>query len=102
MLMTTTTFKPIADRVFVQRVEEEEKTSSGLVIPDVARERPTRGRVLAVGPGRRENGAVVPLDVKVGDLVLFGKYSGSEIEVDGQRGIIMREDELLGVIDDVD
>jgi chaperonin GroES len=102
-MLTATTFKPIADRVFVQRLgEHEEKTAGGIVIPEMAREKPTRGRILATGPGRIENGTLQPMTVKLGDLVLFGKYSGSEIEIDGQRGIIMREDEILGVIDDAD
>jgi chaperonin GroES len=94
-------FRPLGDRVLVQRLEEEEKTASGIYIPDVAREKMNRGRVLAVGSGRlEESGVRIPLELEVGDVILFGKYSGSEVKVDGESAIIMREDEILGVIED--
>src|SRR6476661_6886362 len=92
--------RPLYDRIVVKRIEEQETTRNGIVIPDSAQEKPQEGEVLAVGHGKRlENGTLVPLDVKVGDRVLFGKYSGSDIKLDGDEYMIMREDEVLGVLD---
>ena len=92
--------KPLGDRVLVKRVEEEEeKTSGGIYIPDTAKEKPQRGEVVAVGPGRlTEDGKRLPMDVKEGDEVLFGKYSGSDIKIDGEEYMIIKEDELYGII----
>jgi chaperonin GroES len=91
--------RPLYDRIVVQRVEEKETMSNGLYIPDSAKEKPQEGKVIAVGKGKRlEDGKLVPLDVAAGDHILFGKYSGSEIKIDGQDYLIMREDEVLGVI----
>ena len=93
-------FRPLHDRVLIRRVEEENKTPSGIIIPDTAKEKPQQGEVLAVGPGTRdENGKLVPLDVKVGDKVLFGKWSGSEVTIDGEELLIMKESDILGVIE---
>ena len=92
--------RPLHDRVIVKRLEQETKTASGIVIPDNAAEKPDQGEVLAVGPGKRnDKGDFVTPNVKVGDRVLFGKYSGSEIKLDGEEFLIMREDEVLGVIE---
>ena len=92
--------RPLHDRVVVKRVEEEKKSAGGIFIPDSAAEKPQRGKVIAVGKGKvNEQGDVRPLDVKVGDLVLFGKYSGSEIKVDGDEVLMMREDDILAVIE---
>ena len=93
--------RPLYDRIVVKRLTEtDEKTASGLFIPDSAKEKPQEGEVVAVGHGKRlENGTITALDVKVGDRILFGKYSGSEIKLDGQEYIIMREDEILGILD---
>jgi chaperonin GroES len=93
--------RPLYDRVVVKRIEEEEETvQGGIIIPDSAKEKPQEGEVLAVGQGKRlDDGKLVPLDVKVGDKILFGKYSGNEIKVEGEECMIMREDEILGVID---
>jgi chaperonin GroES len=93
--------RPLYDRIVVKRVEgEAEKTSGGLFIPDSAKEKPQEGEVAAVGKGKRlEDGKVVPLDVQPGDRILFGKYSGSEIKIDGEEYLIMREDEVLGILD---
>src|SRR5271165_7565168 len=92
--------RPLYDRVVVKRIEEKEKTSGGLFIPDSAKEKPQEGEVVAVGKGKRlEDGKVVALDVQKGDRILFGKYSGSEIRLDGEEYIIMREDEILGVLE---
>ncbi|MBI4529658.1 MAG: co-chaperone GroES [Deltaproteobacteria bacterium] len=92
--------RPLQDRVIVKRIEEEEKTAGGIIIPDTAKEKPQEGRVVAVGKGKLdENGKVMPLDVKVNDRVLFGKYAGSEIQIDGEEHLIMREDDILGVIE---
>jgi chaperonin GroES len=92
--------RPLYDRIVVKRVtESEEKTAGGLIIPDSAKEKPQEGEVVAVGKGKRlEDGKVVPLDVQVGDKILFGKYSGSDIKLDGQEYMIMREDEVLGIL----
>ncbi len=93
--------RPLYDRIVVRRIEQSEERQGGLFIPDSAKEKPQEGEVVAAGKGKRlEDGKVVPLDVKVGDRVLFGKYSGSEIEVDGEEFLIMREDDVLGVITD--
>ena len=90
--------RPLHDRVIVKRVAEEEKTAGGIIIPDTAKEKPQEGKVIAVGSGKREDGKVTPLDVKAGDLILFSKYSGTEIQLDGQEHLIMREDDILGII----
>jgi chaperonin GroES len=94
-----TKIRPLHDRVIVKRIEEEEKTKGGIIIPDTAKEKPQEGRVVAVGPGRNEDGKVIPLGVKAGDRILFGKYSGTEIKLDGEEHLIMREDDILGVIE---
>lgn len=92
--------RPLHDRVIVKRVEEEKTTASGIVIPDSATEKPSRGEVLATGNGKiLDNGEVRGLDVKVGDTVLFGKYSGTEVKVDGEEVLVMREDDIMGVIE---
>ena len=92
--------RPLNDRVLVKRVAEETKTKGGIIIPDTATEKPVEGKVIAVGNGRvGEDGRVTPLDVKKGDRVLFGKYSGTEVKIDGVEHVIMREDEILAVID---
>ena len=92
--------RPLQDRVIVKRIAEEEKTKGGIIIPDTAKEKPQEGKIIAVGKGKpNENGKVIPLDVKVGDRILFGKYSGSEIKIDGEEHLIMREEDILGVIE---
>ncbi len=92
-------FRPLHDRVVVRRVESEEKTKGGIIIPDTAKEKPQEGEVLAVGPGARdETGKLVPLDVKVGDRVLFGKWSGTEVKIDGEDLLIMKESDIMGVL----
>jgi chaperonin GroES len=92
--------RPMQDRIIVKRVEEETKTAGGIFIPDTAKEKPQEGEVVAIGKGKRlEDGKICPLDVKVGDKVLFGKYAGSEIKIEGQDYIIMREDDILGVLE---
>lgn len=92
--------RPLHDRVIVKRVEEERKSPGGIVIPDSATEKPSRGEVLAVGNGKiLDNGKVRPLDVKVGDTVLFGKYSGTEVKVEGDEVLVMREEDIMGVIE---
>jgi chaperonin GroES len=92
--------RPLQDRILVRRIEEVEKTRGGIIIPDSAKERPLEGNVIAVGSGKRtEDGTLVKLDVKAGDRILFGKYSGTEIKVDGVEHIILREDEILGVVE---
>ncbi len=91
--------RPLQDRVLVKRIESEEKTKGGIIIPDTAKEKPIEGEVLAVGKGKiQEDGTVRPLDVKVGDRVLFGKYSGTEVKIEGEESLIVREDDVLGVI----
>ena len=93
-------FRPLHDRVVVRRVEEDAKTAGGIIIPDTAKEKPQQGEVIAVGPGARdEAGKVVPLDVKPGDRVLFGKWSGTEVKIDGEDLLIMKESDILGVIE---
>jgi len=92
--------KPLQDRLVVRRVKEEETTKGGIIIPDSAKERPLEGEVLAVGSGKKlEDGTVIPLDVKAGDRILFGKYAGTEVKVDGVDHLILREDEVLGVVE---
>jgi len=91
--------KPLQDRVIVKRMEEEQKTAGGIIIPDTAKEKPQQGKILAVGPGKvLDNGTRLEMSVKEGDLVLFGKYSGSEVKLDGEEVLIMREDDILGVL----
>ena len=93
-------FRPLHDRVVVRRVEAEEKTAGGIIIPDTAKEKPMEGEVVAVGPGARgEDGKIQPLDVKSGDRVLFGKWSGTEVKLDGEDLIIMKESDIMGVIE---
>jgi chaperonin GroES len=92
--------RPLQDRVIVKRIEEEEKTKGGLIIPDTAKEKPQEGKVVAAGKGKlNEDGKTMPLDVKVNDRVLFGKYSGTEINIDGEEHLIMREEDILGIIE---
>jgi chaperonin GroES len=92
--------RPLQDRVIVKRLEEEEKTKGGIIIPDTAKEKPQEGKVIAVGKGKvTEDGKVIPLDVKAGDKILFGKYSGTEIKIEGEEHLIMREEDILGVIE---
>jgi len=92
--------RPLQDRVIVKRVEEEEKTKGGIIIPDTAKEKPMEGKVIAVGKGKlMDDGKVHALDVKAGDRILFGKYSGTEVKIDGEEHLIMREDDILGVIE---
>ena len=93
-------FRPLHDRVLVQRIAEETKTAGGIIIPDSAKEKPSEGKIVAVGSGERnEAGVLVPLDVKAGDLVLFGKWSGTEVVVNGEELLIMKESDLLGIIE---
>ena len=93
-------FRPLHDRVLVRRIESEQKTAGGIIIPDTAKEKPQEGEILAVGSGsRQEDGKIVPLDVKKGDRILFGKWSGTEVKVDGEELLIMKESDLLGVIE---
>ena len=92
-------FRPLQDRVLVRRLDDEAKTAGGIIIPDTAQEKPTEGEVLSVGPGARdEHGALVPLDVKVGDRILFGKWSGTEVTIDGEELVIMKESDIFGII----
>jgi chaperonin GroES len=92
--------KPLNDRILVVRVEEEQKTAGGIIIPDTAKEKPQQGKVVAVGPGKMgEDGKRIPMDIKEGDRVLFSKYGGTEIKIDGVEHLFMREDDILGVID---
>jgi chaperonin GroES len=91
--------RPLHDRVIVKRIEEEEKTKGGIIIPDTAKEKPQEGRIVAVGPGRHDDGKVIPLDVKAGDKVLFGKYAGAEIKLDGEEHLILKEEDILGIIE---
>ena len=92
--------RPLHDRVIIRRLEEEEKTKGGIIIPDSAKEKPLEGKVIAAGKGKiMENGEVRPLDVKAGDRILFGKYSGTEVKIDGEEHLILREEDILGVIE---
>jgi len=95
-------FRPLHDRVVVKRLDSEEKTKGGIIIPDTAKEKPQEGEIIAVGPGARdENGKLVPLDVKAGNRVLFGKWSGTEVKIDGQDLLIMKESDVMGVLEGV-
>ena len=91
--------RPLHDRVIVKRVDEEEKTKGGIIIPDTAKEKPQEGRVVSVGPGRREDGKLIAPDVKAGDRILFSKYAGTELKLNGEEHLIMREDDILGIIE---
>jgi chaperonin GroES len=94
-------FRPLHDRVVVKRIDAEEKTAGGVIIPDTAKEKPQQGEVIAVGPGGRdETGKLIPIDVKVGDRVLFGKWSGTEVKIDGVEYLIMKENDIMGVLDE--
>ena len=93
-------FRPLQDRVLIRRIEQEEKTAGGIIIPDTAKEKPMEGEVIAAGPGARgEDGKIQPLDVKAGDRVLFGKWSGTEVKLDGEELIIMKESDIMGVLE---
>jgi len=93
-------FRPLHDRILVRRIEENQKTVGGIIIPDTAKEKPMQGEVLAVGPGSRdETGKLLPLDVKVGDRILFGKWSGTEVKIDGEEVLIMKESDVLGILE---
>jgi chaperonin GroES len=97
--MAKMNFRPLHDRVVVQRIEAEEKTKGGIIIPDTAKEKPQEGKILAVGPGGRdESGKLIPPDVKIGDRILFGKWSGTEVKIDGEDLLIMKESDIMGVI----
>ena len=94
-------FRPLHDRVVVRRIEQESKTAGGIIIPDTAKEKPQEGEVIAVGPGARdESGKVQPLDVKAGDRILFGKWSGTEVKLDGDELLIMKESDIMGILDE--
>ena len=98
--MAKTKFRPLHDRVVVKRLDAEEKTAGGIIIPDTAKEKPMQGQVVAVGPGGRdENGKLISMDLKAGDKVLFGKWSGTEVKIDGQELLIMKESDIMGVLD---
>ena len=98
--MAKSKFRPLHDRVVVRRIEAEEKTAGGIIIPDTAKEKPSQGEILAVGPGGRdEAGKLIPIDVKKGDRVLFGKYSGQTVKVKGDELLVMREEDIMGVIE---
>ena len=93
-------FRPLHDRIVVKRIDAEQKTASGIIIPERAQEKPSQGEVIAVGPGGRdESGKLIPLDVKVGEVVLFGKWSGTEVKIDGQDLLIMKESDIMGIIE---
>jgi chaperonin GroES len=93
-------FRPLHDRVVVRRLEEEQRSAGGIIIPDTAKEKPMQGEVLAVGPGaRNEDGDLIPLDVKVGDRILFGKWSGTEVKIDGDELLIMKESDIMGILE---
>ena len=94
-------FRPLHDRVLVRRLDEEQKTAGGIIIPDTAKEKPMQGEVISVGPGaRNDKGEVAPLDVKAGDRILFGKWSGTEVKIDGEELLIMKESDIMGVLED--
>ncbi len=95
----STKIRPLHDKVIIKRIGEEEKTKGGIIIPDTAKEKPQEGRVIAVGPGKHEDGKVIPLDVKAGDKILFGKYAGTEIKLNGEEHLILREEDILGIIE---
>jgi chaperonin GroES len=93
-------FRPLYDRILVERVESEEITKGGIIVPDTAKEKPQQGKVIAVGHGKRqEDGKLIPLEIKAGDTILFGKYSGSEIKIEGSEYLIMKEDDVLGLVE---
>tara|TARA_Y100000588_G_C13893086_1_gene769554 strand:- start:240 stop:557 length:318 start_codon:yes stop_codon:yes gene_type:complete len=93
-------FRPLHDRVAVRRIDEEEKSAGGIIIPDTAKEKPSQGKIVAVGSGaRNENGEITPLDVRVGDTILFGKWSGTEIKIDGEDLLIMKESDVMGILE---
>jgi chaperonin GroES len=93
-------FRPLHDRVVVRRIDEEEKSAGGIIIPDTAKEKPSQGKIVAVGSGaRNENGEITPLDVRVGDTILFGKWSGTEIKIDGEELLIMKESDVMGILE---
>lgn len=95
-----TKIRPLGDRILVKRIKEEENTKGGIIIPDTAKEKPQEGKVVAVGKGKlNEDGKLIPLEVKAGDKILFGKYSGSEIKLEGEEHLILREDDVLGIIE---
>ena len=97
-----TTFTPLHDRILLRRIEETETVRGGIIIPDSAKEKPSQGEITAVGPGGRDDaGKLIPIDIKVGDRVLFGKWSGTEVKIDGQDLLIMKESDIMGVLDDV-
>lgn len=91
--------RPLHDRILIKRLKEEEKTKGGIIIPDSAKEKPQEGKVIATGKGRFEDGKLIPLEVKAGDRILFGKYSGNEITLDGEEHLILKEDEILGILE---
>jgi chaperonin GroES len=94
-------FRPLHDRVLVRRIEADEKTAGGIIIPDTAKEKPSQGEVIAAGPGTRdESGKLIPIDIEVGDRVLFGKWSGTEVKIDGEDLLIMKESDILGVVEE--
>lgn len=93
-------FRPLYDRILVERMESEEKTKGGIILPDTAKEKPQQGKIIAVGQGRRtEDGKIIPLELKAGDVILFGKYAGSEIKIEGTEYLIMKEDDVLGLVE---
>ena len=97
--MAKTKFRPLHDRVVVKRIEAEEKSAGGIIIPDTAKEKPSQGEIIAVGPGGRdENGKLIPMELKAGDRVLFGKWSGTEVKLDGEELLIMKESDIMGVV----
>ena len=94
-------FRPLHDRVLVKRIEQEDTTRGGIIIPDTAKEKPMQGEVIAVGPGaKNENGSITPLDVKKGDRVLYGKFAGTEINIDGEDYLVLRESDIMGILED--
>jgi chaperonin GroES len=98
-VMAKSRFRPLHDRVVVKRIDAEEKTKGGIIIPDTAKEKPSQGEITAVGPGGRdESGKLIPIDIKVGDRVLFGKWSGTEVKLDGEELLIMKESDIMGVL----
>ena len=99
--MAKTKFRPLHDRVVVRRIEADEKSAGGIIIPDTAKEKPSQGEVVAIGPGGRdEAGKLIPIDIEVGDRVLFGKWSGTEVKIDGQDLLIMKESDIMGIIEE--
>jgi chaperonin GroES len=97
---TNMKFRPLYDRILVERVELEETTKGGIILPDTAKEKPQQGKVIAVGQGKRtDDGKIIPLEVKAGTMILFGKYSGSEVKIEGTEYLIMREDDVLGIVE---